>query len=59
MALTNYMSVGMANMAYEENGSFHMYENQLPMDWAIAFVAEPKNALQVNGTIYPQHILPK
>lgn len=59
MALSNYMSIGMAYMAYEENGSHHVYKDQLPRVWDIGFVPEPKNALQVNGTIYPHHKLPK
>lgn len=57
MALSNYQSVMIGYMAYEQGGKHHIYEHQLPKIWNISFVAEPKGALQVNGTIYPQHLL--
>jgi hypothetical protein len=57
MAFSNYQSVMNGYMAYELDG-FHMYENRLPKVWDITFKAEPKGTLCVNGTIYPQHILP-
>jgi hypothetical protein len=53
------MPLGLSIWTYEENGSPHLYNERLPKEWKIAFAAEPNDALIVNGTIYPQHKMPK
>lgn len=59
MAMTNYMPYGLSIGAYEDKGSYHEYKYQLSHEWKISFVADPRNALSVNGQIYPHHRLPK
>lgn len=59
MAASNYQSIIIGYMAYEQNGEHHMYQNRLPDEWDIAFVSDPKNALRVNGRIYPHLLLLK
>jgi len=59
MAMSNYMPLGQSIMAYEDKGSYHVYKNQLSSEWKIGFVADPPNALSVDGKIYPNHRLPK
>lgn len=59
MAMSNYMPYGLSIGAYEDKGSYHRYQEQLSHEWEICFVHDPRNALSVNGKIYPHHRLPK
>jgi hypothetical protein len=60
MALHNLIPIGLSNMAYQNaDGSYGTYNSKLPQKWKVDFVGEPKNALRVNGNIYPQYTLPK
>lgn len=59
MALTRFMPIGLSNMTYQKNGSYHLYTDRLSHVWNISFVAEPKDALCVNGKVYPHYVLPK
>ncbi len=59
VALANFMPVGLSIGAYQDGHSYHMYSRRIPERWKICFVHEPKNALSVNGIVYPQYIMPK
>jgi hypothetical protein len=58
MAFRNFWPIGMAGGAYQENGLYHKYTCRIPEVWKISLVSEPKNALCVNGKVYPQYIFP-
>lgn len=60
VALDKLIPIGCLYSAYQnDDGSYGNYEGGFPGKWKIDFVSEPKNALSVNGKIYPQYKLPK